>query len=551
MKKYTILLILGTLMLGVGCSDLELNESEYFSKTYQFSDFEQTKKVMTNVYGYLYAGFSDVEGTMIECATDNAVYASSNNQIKRFYDGSWSPTNQIDDRWGYFYEAIRAANYLIENCPEDFPDSKYNDDYSRNIQQLKNYPWEAKALRAYFHAELLKRYGNIIIADKTYTPDEVNNLEPVSYKEAAQWIASELKEAAKHLPTTYSGTYFAELGRVTKGFALAARTRVLLYAASPLNNPNNDKKIWATAAAAADDFLDENSKSKTYSLIDCSTNANSDNTAIIFCVRENASSKFENANFPIGYEGGNSGICPSFNLVASFDMADGRPFDYFSDKDALLDPSQRDPRLGRYVLSNGDIFKGEPIETFFGGKNANPLTNATPTGFYLKKFINEDTNFSFGNSTSYPHNFPLYRLSEVYLNYAEALFEATSDPTFKGTLDGHVYELSALEALNKVRTICGMPALEETDVAKFRERLRNERRVEFCFEGHRFWDIRRWKIGAKTKTIYGLDIKKNVEELSAERKVIQMREWDDKMNFYPILDSELHKNTNLNQNPGW
>ena len=86
----------------------------------------------------------------------------------------------------------------------------------------------------------------------------------------------------------------------------------------------------------------------------------------------------------------------------------------------------------------------------------------------------------------------------------------------------------------------------------FRTRLRNERRVELCFEGHRFWDIRRWKIGDKTKDIYGLTITKDADDrLSVEKKLVQSRYWDDKMYFYPISEVECYKNLNLNQNTGW
>lgn len=549
--KKGIWIIAACTLIPTGCNDLELEESQYHSKTYQFSDFDKVKEVMTNVYGYLQSGFSSVGGTMLDCASDDAVYTSSTDSIKTYFDGSWSASNVIDDQWGHLYSGIRAANYFLENCPEDFPDSKYNDDYSRNIAQLKNYPWEAKALRAYFHFELLKRYGNIVIADRTYTKDEVGSLTQSSFDQAASWIASEFKEAAKHLPDTYSGTYFAEIGRVTKGFALAGRSRVLLYAASALNNPQNDKKKWSEAAAAAKEMLDYSATTGTYKLTDFAASPNAESKGIIFCIREAASGNFEKANFPVGYEGGNSGVCPSLNLVEAFDMKSGEPFDFDTNKESLLDPSQRDPRLAKCILSNGDSFKEETLETFIGGKNGLPLTNATPTSFYLKKFIIENTSLTTGNVMTYAHTWPVFRLAEVYLNYAEALFEATGNPSFKGTHEGKEYTMSPLEAITKVREAAGMQGLTETDPEKFTARLRNERRVELCFEGHRFWDIRRWKIGKNTQTIYGLKITKSGEkDFNVEKTIVQNRDWMDKMNFYPISDMEIHK-SNMHQNPGW
>lgn len=545
-------LLSASALLLFGCNDLELDESLYLSKIYQFSDFDKVKEVMTNVYGYVGSGFAAIGNTMIDSASDDVVYASTPDPVKTFYDGSWSASNLIDDQWGNLYAGIRAANYLLENCPEDFPDSKYNDDYSRNIEQLVNYPWEARALRAYFHAELLKRYGSIVIADRTYSKDEVNDLHQVSYDEAAEWIAKELAEAAEHLPDTYSGTYFAEIGRVTKGFALAARARVLLYAASPLNNPSGDIKKWAEAAAAAKEMIDYCDQTKAYELSDFSVATNAESKTVIFCVRENASGNFERENFPIGYEGGNSGMCPSMNLVEAFDMADGSSFDYAYDKNALLDPSKRDPRFARYIISNGDSFKGETVESFTGGKNGQPLANATPTSFYLRKFVIENTSFTVGNMKTYVHIYPLFRMAEVYLNYAEALFEATGELDFKGALEGADYTMSPMEALNKVRTLSGMPPLATADRNEFRRRLRNERRVELCFEGHRFWDLRRWKIGPDTEDIYGLSIAKNSDDsFTVEKILVQKRIWSDKMYWYPISDKELHKNLNFNQNQGW
>ena len=158
MNKY-VLIGAVCLVLNTSCSDfLELDESQYHTVDYQFSTFENVKEVATGVYGYVVDGLQDVEGTMREVATDDAVYAWDNNEIKTFYDGSWAATNLIDDQWAYYYEAIAAANYFLENCPADFPESIWQDNYKEKMEQLKNYPLEVRALRAYFHFELLKRY---------------------------------------------------------------------------------------------------------------------------------------------------------------------------------------------------------------------------------------------------------------------------------------------------------------------------------------------------------------------------------------------------------
>jgi len=511
------------------CNFLELNESDYQSKEYQFSTFENTKAVATNVYGYIYDYLSDVEGTMREAATDNAVYAWETSEIKRYYDGSWSGTRTIDDKWSTLYSAIAAANYYLENAPTDFPESRYLEDYTQRMEQLKGYPYEITALRAWFHFELLKRYNNIIIADRSFTLDEVNDITPTSYADAAQWIISELDGVIPMLPDSYAETYAGEVGRITKGAARAIKARTQLYLASPLNNTANDNKLWANAAATCKQIID----SGTYSLVDEDVVNNTAAVGGIFYVLETPSNSFESANFPIGFEGGNSGICPSLNLVEAFE--DG------------------DTRLAKTVYANGDSLQSAAIQTYYGGANGKPKKGATPTGFYLRKFIREETSFTVGNTTSYQHVVPLYRYAEVLLNYAEALFEASSNPSFKGSLFNVTYTLTPLQAVNMVRERAGLEDLPSSmSASEFRTALRNERRVELAFEDHRFWDIRRWEIGGETTKLYGLDQKiADDGTIGSSRILVQTRVWDDKMNFYPIPDSELYKNSNLVQNPGW
>ena len=543
------------LMTLVACSDfLELDESEYHTVKYQFSTFRRVKQKATNVYGYVRDGLADVEDTMLDVASDDAVYAWETSNIKRFYDGSWSPINLIDDRWDNLYEAIAAANYFLENCPEDFPDAKYQDSYEEDLKQLRNYPYEIRALRAYFHFELLKRYNSIILGKHSFTKEEVNDLKPVSYAEAVGWIVSECDAVIPVLPTTYSGSYYGEVGRVTRGMAQALKARVLLYAASPLNNPGNDKLPYLKAALAAKELID----SDIYELIDEQTTNNASAQGLIFGKLCPLSSNFETANFPIGYEGGNSGVCPSQNLAEAFDMRNGKSFNcndvgHWRNQ---LNASMRDPRFAKTLLYNGAQFKDQYIQSYIGGRNGQPLDGASPTSYYLYKHIQEETSFVAGNETYFQHVYPLFRYAEVFLNYAEALSAATRDALFTGTIDvdGKPVEftLSPLKALNAVRTRYGMPALTSViNYESFEDRLRRERRVELAFEGHRFWDLRRWKIGSQTTRIYGLEITNSNGVISFTRKLIQERIWQDKMYFYPIAQTERYNNRNLIQNIGW
>lgn len=557
MKKQLIYLFAVSL-LGAGavsCSDfLELDESEYHTVKYQFSTFNRVKQSATNVYGYVRDGLSDVEQTMLDAASDDAVYAWETGGIKRFYDGSWSPINLIDDRWGELYEAIAAANYFLENCPEDFPEAKYQDSYEEDLEQLRNYPYEIRALRAYFHFELLKRYRSIIIGDRSFSKEEVNELEPVDYDTATEWIVKECDAVIPSLPTTYSGSYYGEVGRVTRGMAQALKARVLLYAASPLNNPQNDPIRYLKAAAAAKEIID----SGVYELIDEPTTNNASAKGLIFGKICPSSSEFEAANFPIGYEGGNSGVCPSQNLAEAFDMRNGEPFDRNNDGHwrNQLNAAMRDPRFAKTLLYNGAMFKNQYIQSYTGGRNGQPLDGASPTSYYLYKHIQEETSFVVGSETYFQHVYPIFRYAEVLLNYAEALGAATGDARFTGemTVDGQQidFTLSPLDAMNRVRTRYGMPELTSViNYDSFETRLRNERRVELAFEGHRFWDLRRWMIGSQTTRIYGLEITNNNGTMTYARKLVQERTWQDKMYFYPISETEQYNNRHLIQNNGW
>ena len=551
MKRY-IFILAGCLWFTTSCSDfLELNESQYHTVEYQFSTFENVKQVATNVYGYVQDGLADVAGTMREAATDDAVYAWEVNDLKTYYDGSWSPTNLIDNQWSYYYSAISAANYFLENCPSDFPATIYQENYKEKMEQLKNYPLEIKALRAYFHFELLRRYRNIVIVDRSLSIKEVNDLKPSTYDQAVSWIVDQCDEIIPLLPTTYKNTTKGEIARTTKGMAMALKARTLLYAASPLNNPTNDKAKWLKAAAASKDIID----TKTYRPVAEEVVNNEAAEGLIFGKWNSPNNNFERANFPMGFEGGYSGVCPSQNLAEAFDLIDGTPFDWFNEehRKSALKVENRDPRFKKTLLSNGVSFKGEIIETFLNGKNGLPQEGATPTSYYLRKLLREETSLIPGSTTSYQHIVPLFRYEEVLLNYAEALLEAEKNPTYKG-MEGEInYDLSPLEAVNQVRNRVRMPALSsDLDYASFQKRLRNERRVELAFEGHRFWDIRRWKIGKDAKKVYGLTLSaKGNGTLNMERTLVQDRVWEDKMYYYPIADFELFNNKNLIQNDGW
>ena len=274
--------------------------------------------------------------------------------------------------------------------------------------------------------------------------------------------------------------------------------------------PRNGKK----AASAAYEIIG-NVSELGYKLVDDLTaqfrKVNNTCAEVILARGVGETGDFEKANFPMGVEGGKTSTCPTQNLVDAYEMKDGSKFDW-DDPAMVANPySNRDPRLARTVAYNNMNWCGAPLQIWEGGANGLPLTNATTTGYYLYKYLNPNISFESGSTTTKAqHNWVLFRYAEILLNYAEAMVNAFGDPDYKDA----VYPMTAREAVNKVRARgkVEMPPYP-AGMAKddFIERLKNERRVELAFEGHRFWDVRRWKDLDKTADIYGVKVIKNGE----------------------------------------
>ena len=226
-----------------------------------------------------------------------------------------------------------------------------------------------------------------------------------------------------------------------------------------------------------------------------------------------------------------------------------------SDFDDIDPYSNRDPRLELYIIHNGSEYKCKTINTTSTGDTndgLNKISTSTRTGYYLKKYCDGSVNISSVNSTNSPHAWIMFRLGEFYLNYAEATFK------YLGSADATTVELpmSARQAVNVIRNRqdVKMPALAEgLSNDEFWKKYENERMVELAFEGHRFYDVRRWKEGSKLATITEMKITKNEDGTFTYKRNVVNRGWDDKMYFFPISKSELLKHTNpdFKQNPGW
>lgn len=559
------LLIFSILILCTSsCNYLEYDESDFLEKDAVFSSFQYTRDFLTNIYSYVPAAFGTISGDALRSAAcDEAVYVDKLSPVHSFNNGAWSAINTLDDRWNYF-RGIRAVNMFLQEVEgQEFDELKHNEDYEDIMAQFKYYPYEARFLRAYFYFELAKRYGDIPLITTLLSEEEANMQKRTSFDEVIQFIVDECDAIAPHLPISYKELIKSETGRATRGAAMALKSRALLYSASPLFNKSGNIDKWKSAARAAADVIEKAWDFGYMPLPDLWSlwnNNYSNNNELIFGVMQREDNWFERVNFPIGIEGGgNTGHCPTENLVESYEMqASGLPvapdagYEHMDPSYNSQNPYEgRDPRMYELVAQNGAWWVyDEQVECWYGGRSGKPQKNATVTGYYLRKYVDGSTSLKSEFVTSKRHVWNIMRYSEILLNFAEAMVEAYGDPNYK---DG--YPMSAKEAVDIVRSRVHVdmpPFPNNLTLNEFKAKLRNERRVELSFEDHRFWDIRRWKIADQTTDIYGVDItKKEDGSFSYKKVLVEKRIFKDCMYLYPIPQSERYINPELEQNPGW
>ena len=538
----------------VGCTD-KMDNHEYtnYGKEYVFSDFGRTAAFVNNIYSYL--DYDLLGTTSLASACDEAEMALNYSNVLDYTNGNWTALNP-KSQWNY-YTPIRAANYFLENGLNlEFSDLILNQDYEAQMKRYGRYQYEVRLLRAYYYFLLVRAYGDVPFTTKVLTEAEANSLERTPASQVFDFIISECDAVAPQLPVDYSkldndaaGGTNPEAGRVTRGAALALKARASLYCASKLFNDSENRDLYKRAATASLDVInycgENNITLGKYTDLWGADNWKA--SEMIFVRRVGDTDDPERTNFPIGMENAKSGNCPTQTLVDAYEMKNGgEP----NQKDPY---TGRDPRFAMTIAVNGDKWPNtnpNPLEIYTGGRDAAPVPYATPTGYYVKKYVDGATDISASTSSGGKrHSWITFRLGEFLLNYAEATFK------YFGSADIKDAELTmtAREAVNKVRKRTGvdMPDFPEgMSSSDFWSRYKNERMVELAFEGHRFWDVRRWKEGGFT-SIGRMLITKNSDDSFTYTRSIKALVWDDKMYFYPIPDSEIRKNPNLKQNPGW
>jgi len=549
------------------CEDLERELITDISEQQLIRSYDFTLNRLNSIYTDIPAGYLQIDGAMTASATDEAEHTLETSDVQKFNNGSWNAIDNPENLWGSLYRGIRKTNQLLVATDSINLDQFKLDPaptaqvtYQSRLNDIRRWKYEARFLRAYFYFELVKRYGGVPLFTQALSIEQdFSTVKRNTLTECINYITAECDSAARNLPLTYTAT---DLGRATRGAALSLKSRVLLYAASDLFNtttwatgyanpelislPSGDRAArWKAAADAAKAIIDL--AGTGYALSANYRNLFITNgyaqPEIIFSRRNGASNQFERANYPIGYDLGNSGTTPSQNLVDAYEMSNGTRFDWNNPTHAANPYTGRDPRLGLNVILNNTTYKGRPLEAWAGGRDGQGIVNATKTGYYLKKYVNENLNLLLNNTSVYA--WQLFRLPEIFLNYAEALNEVSP-----GNADIKTF-------VDRVRTRTGvaLPALPAgLSQVQMRERIRNERRVELAFEDHRGWDVRRWLQGPQTlgAPLMGVEITRSSTGTFTYKPVeVEKRVFEPKMYLYPIPQGEINASKGILQNPGW
>jgi starch-binding outer membrane protein, SusD/RagB family len=543
MKKY---FSIGLLLLITGAISscekkfLERKPLDSFSDADVWSDIKLVEAFVNSRYTIL--PFMEAQGVQkayfMSGASDEGYSKHNYGNEVAIVTAQLSPENRAYDFWAQNYEQIRNLNIFLSKI-DQVPVNSANDEALK-----KRLLGEVKFLRAYGYFDLLQHYGGVPLVTKVYGLSDTSfKVKRNTIDECVQFIVADIDSAVLLLPVRHDG---ANTGRATAVAAKALKSRLLLYAASPLFNPGGEASKWGAARDAAKDAIEfaEANGHALYQHVDYKR---------IFLDKRNPEilMAYNFSNVPGGgidivcqpnSYGGWSVYTPSQAIIDAFEMNNGK---FITDPTAGYDPAHpfnnREPRFYADVLFNGATFKGKTVEVFGGGKDSpqGPQGwNATNTGYHWRKYMDESFEIGQRNSNQ---NWIISRLAELYLNYAEALYETGN-------------EALAREYVNKIRTRASvnLPAITETGAA-LRDRIRHERRIELCFESHRIYDVRRWKIAPQTESqpLRAVRVTKSGSDFTYEYFTLQQRAWNDKLYFWPISRDEMNKNDWLVQNQGY
>lgn len=527
-----------------------------------------------NIYGY---NFNDV-------ATDDAVSNDKGNGYRRMAQGEWSAMMNPMDCWGNCLSSVFYMNQLIGVADQVDWAPRSGETmaqlfYGRNVG-------EAYALRAYMlfcalqaHAGYNDQGELLGVPLFLESPDKVTDLgrprETVA--NCLKQIYVDFAEAEKYLALDFGNITdeskmpkrYADIGatvdeynrvfgdklqlRITSRIVKGLRSRVATWAASPVYNQETLANAANYAAESLNLIGGIEGLDPQGALFYLGTNVDKldldkfvNQKEILWRGGNSKTSDRESDNFPPTLYG-KGRVNPTQNLVDAFPMQNGYPITdrVHGGYDASAPYAKRDPRLANYVVFNGSKVSGKVISIEEGDNAVNALATSTRTGYYLRKLLRDDVNLNPNSVTTQKHYPVVIRYTEIFLNYAEAANEAWG-PDGKG---GNAY--SAREVIAAIRKRAGIDQPDGflssiTGRENMAQLIRNERRLELCFESTRFWDLRRWG-STLNEAALGISVKNGVYGTPYK---VEERAYEDYMHHGPIPYQEVLK-FKYSQNKGW
>jgi len=556
MKRITIFLPLIFLVLG-GCISLDKDVDTNLTKDEIFSDERYAAGFLNSAYREVINGYNRIDGAMFACASDEAVCSYSGSSIQGFNNGSinqsYNPESVV---WTNMYTGIRKTNMFLAELNKTIKSAGLLDISTTSRENYNRMKGEALFLRAYYHFELAKRWGNIQLVDTVLTEESALRVKQSTFTEAIRFIVIDCDSAMVYLQDPLKVTIGADnKGRATTSSAIALKSRALLYLASPWNNLTNDKQLWKDAADVAYTFILATGSGSKVGLDPTTIAAAMPNISyistpyskeVLFATGYDSRNDIEIYNLPISFSG-RGYTNPTQELVDCFDML----------KDKVYDPenpyANRDRRFNLYFYFNAQKplnSRSDSVFTYVGGKDGiGRSATATKTGYYMRKFT--DFSLDLSKDQTSRRAWIHFRYAEILLNYCEAMNE------YQGSSDNEIVsDATIYDQLNKLRKRAGVATYTTGSFTKaqMREAIHKERRVELAFEEHRFWDVRRWKEGMKyfNGAIHGMEITKAENGKYTYTPIeVESRVYNSRMDWYPIPYTELLKNTDLIQNPDW
>lgn len=598
MKIKTIITSVALLTFAVACDDLFEPGIE---NNHNLESVEKDPSYAQGLLGYGYSILPYDTKSTSDVATDDAVTNDQNSAYSRMALGAWAANNNPMQQWQSRKAAIQYLNTFFQVVEKT--------QWAKNERVQKMFcdrlTGECYALRALNMYYLLMAHGGktadgellgVPILSEPEAATSNFNLPRDKFSDCVKFIFDDLDKAMELLPLDYQNISTAEVpakykgigvtnaseynrvfgdivkGRISGRIAEAFRAQVALMASSPafVDASGVTSEQAANYAAAVLNRIGgvsgmDAAGYKWFMKTSEIESLGSGNVPKEIIWRSDISQGEEEWDIGLDQEAknfppslyGSGRINPTQNLVDAFPMANGYPIaDAASAYDNSKPYADRDPRLSEYIIYNGMKYKDQEVVTgTYNSGNSNGLnyqSTSTRTGYYMRKLLREDCNPNPSAKNAKKHYTARIRYTEIFLSYAEAANEAWG-PTGKGA---HTY--SAYDVVKAIRARAGVGAdnndayLEsiKNDKDKMRQLIRNERRIELCFENKRFWDLRRWK-APLDETARGVEITKVGSDLNYKYIDVETRNYKEYMCYGPIPYTETLKWTNLKQNAGW